>query len=68
MTNKISKKEIIKDKLLQDREVSNYWCIKNGVTTRLAAFIHLLKGEGMNISSKMQGNDCVYSLPKETLF
>ena len=64
----MSKKKIIEEKLLQDREISNYWCIKNGITTRLAVYVDLLRKQGLDIKTTMHGNECIYRLPSNTLF
>ena len=64
----MAQKEIIRDKLLQDRQVSNYWAVENRVTLRLASIINLLRKEGYDIKTEMRGNECVYKINELTLF
>lgn len=64
----MTQKEIIREKLLQDRQVSNYWAVENRVTLRLASIINLLRKEGLNIKTQMHGNECIYKINELTLF
>jgi len=65
----MSNKSIIKEKLLGEGQVSNYWLIDNRITTRGSEYIRQLREEGMEISTNMVGKECVYRLErKDTLF
>lgn len=69
---KITQKEIIARKLIQEKEVSNFWAFHNYIL-RLGALIHLLRKDGWEIDSEMRGTnhkECVYlfkSAPEEEL-
>lgn len=43
---KITAKDKIIHRLIENGEVDNFWCIDNRITTRLGAFIFVLKQQG----------------------
>jgi hypothetical protein len=61
MTNK----QIIKKKLLEEGEVSNYWLMDTRTTNRASEYIRQLREEGMEIETKMNGRECIYKLVKQ---
>ena len=67
-----SQKEIIRQKLRDEGEVNNKWCLDNGIW-RLSAIILHLRRDGLNIETEFNtervGRNTHYKLtPKETLF
>ena len=69
--NKMSQKQLIKQKLLEKGEVDNLWCINNGIW-RLSDIILRLRNDGLNIVTEYhpeQTKVCKYRLiPKDRLF
>lgn len=46
---RVTQKQKVRSKLLEDGEITNHWCIEQKLTTRLGAIIHILRLEGMEI-------------------
>lgn len=59
---KRSIKNLIRKKLQEDGEVSNWWLIDNKITTRASHYIMLLRREGLDIKTEMEGKECIYKL------
>lgn len=51
----MTQKQKVKEKLLADGEVDNFWAFNNRVSLRLGAIIHVLKKEGWVFDEEKSG-------------
>ena len=59
----MSQKELVKQQLTVNGEVSRNWCLKNFIT-RLAAISNQLKKEGWNFETEERNGDFIYKVKK----
>lgn len=52
---KLTQKQRVKNKLLADGFVDNFWCIENKISIRLGAIVYDLKKEGMVFDEEQSG-------------
>ncbi len=64
---KPSQKQQVLSILKRNGSISNHYCIDTRLTTRLGAIIHKLRNEGNDITSKMDGRDCIYTLHRKVV-
>jgi very-short-patch-repair endonuclease len=65
---KQTQKEKVREILLRDGKIDNFFCLDTRLTIRLSGIIHLLRQEGMNIrTEELESKNCIYHLVKETV-
>lgn len=59
---KRTQRQKVEEILRRDGQISNFYCLDNRITIRLGAIIHLLRDDGWDIVTEMEGANCIYKL------